>query len=69
MNHRLIPYYLLCTVVYVLSFLVELAVMRFFVSLFTTNALVCVTAALPMLLFVNPLVTWFIVEALSKKKK
>ena len=69
MKHRLVPYYLLCTGIYVAAFLVEAFVMHFIVQLFTTNTLVSVTAALPMLLFVNPLVTWALAESLIKKKK
>ncbi|MBP3398780.1 MAG: hypothetical protein J6K75_03380 [Erysipelotrichaceae bacterium] len=69
MKHRLIPYYLLCTGIYVGLFLVELVLMQFVLQMFTSNTLISVTAALPMLLFVNPVVTWLIVEYLTKKKK
>jgi hypothetical protein len=46
---------------------VELVLMSFIVQMFTTNTLVSVTAALPMLLFVNPVITWVLVETLIKK--
>ena len=67
MKHRLTPYYLFCMGVYIALFLVELVLMSFILRMFTTNTLVSVTAALPMLLFVNPVVTWVIVETVLKK--
>ena len=67
MKHRLVPYFLTCMGIYIAVFLVELLLMRFLVQMFTTNTLVSVTAALPMLLFVNPVVTWVIVETVMKK--
>lgn len=67
MKHRLAPYYLFCMGVYITLFLVELVLMSFILRMFTTNTLVSVTAALPMLLFVNPVVTWVIVETVMKK--
>ena len=67
MKHRLAPYYLFCMGVYIALFLVELVLMSFILRMFTTNTLVSVTAALPMLLFVNPVVTWVIVESVLKK--
>lgn len=67
MKHRLAPYYLFCMGVYIALFLVELVLMSFILRMFTTNTLVSVTAALPMLLFVNPVVTWVIVETVMKK--
>ena len=67
MKHRLIPYFLFCMGIYIAVFLVELVLMGFVVQMFTTNTLVSVTAALPMLLFVNPVITWVIVETLIKK--
>lgn len=68
MKHRLMPYYLFCMGVYVALFLVEMIVMTFVVRMFTTNTLVSVTAALPMLLFINPVATWMIAETAMKKK-
>ena len=67
MKHRLAPYFLVCMGIYIAVFLVELVLMSFLVQMFTTNTLVSVTAALPMLLFVNPVITWVIVETLIKK--
>ncbi|MBE6108311.1 MAG: hypothetical protein E7192_06700 [Erysipelotrichaceae bacterium] len=67
MKHRLLPYYFLCVGVYVGLFLFELAIVHFFVQIFTTNTLVSVTVALPVLLFINPLCTWAAVELLIKK--
>ncbi len=67
MKHRLLPYYLLCVGVYIGLFLLEFAVVHFLVQMFTTNTLVSVTVALPVLLFVNPLCTWLAVELLLKK--
>ena len=67
MKHRLAPYFLFCMGIYIAVFLVELVLMSFIVQMFTTNTLVSVTAALPMLLFVNPVITWVIVETLIKK--
>ena len=67
MKHRLAPYFLFCMGIYIAVFLVELVLMSFLVQMFTTNTLVSVTAALPMLLFVNPVITWVIVETLIKK--
>ena len=67
MKHRLAPYYLFCMGVYIALFLVELVLISFILRMFTTNTLVSVTAALPMLLFVNPVVTWVIVETVMKK--
>ena len=67
MKHRLAPYFLVCMGIYIAVFLVELVLMSFIVQMFTTNTLVSVTAALPMLLFVNPVITWVIVETLIKK--
>ncbi len=67
MKHRLAPYFLACMGIYIAVFLVELVLMNFIVQMFTTNTLVSVTAALPMLLFVNPVITWVIVETLIKK--
>ena len=67
MKHRLAPYYLFCMGVYIALFLVELVLMSFILRMFTTNTLVSVTAALPMLLFINPVVTWVIVETVMKK--
>ena len=67
MKHRLAPYFLFCLGIYIAVFLVELVLMNFIVQMFTTNTLVSVTAALPMLLFVNPVITWVIVETLIRK--
>ena len=67
MKHRLAPYFLFCMGIYIAVFLVELVLMNFIVQMFTTNTLVSVTAALPMLLFVNPVITWVIVETLIRK--
>lgn len=67
MKHRLIPYFLTCMGIYIAVFLMELVLMSFLVQMFTTNTLVSVTAALPMLLFVNPVITWVLVETLMKK--
>ena len=67
MKHRLAPYFLACMGIDIAVFLVELVLMSFIVQMFTTNTLVSVTAALPMLLFVNPVITWVIVETLIKK--
>ena len=67
MKNRLVPYFLFCMGIYIAVFLVELVLMGFVVQMFTTNTLVSVTAALPMLLFVNPVITWVIVETLIKK--
>ena len=67
MKHRLAPYFLFCMGIYIAVFLVELVLMSFVVQMFTTNTLVSVTAALPMLLFVNPVITWVLVETLIKK--
>ena len=67
MKHRLAPYFLTCMGIYIAVFLIELVLMSFVVQMFTTNTLVSVTAALPMLLFVNPVITWVLVETLIKK--
>ena len=67
MKHRLAPYFLTCMGIYIAVFLVELVLMSFLVQMFTTNTLVSVTAALPMLRFVNPVITWVLVETLMKK--
>ena len=67
MKHRLAPYFLFCMGIYIAVFLVELVLMNFVVQMFTTNTLVSVTVALPMLLFINPVVTWVIVESVLKK--
>lgn len=69
MKHRLVPYYFFCTAIYIVLFLIELLIMNFVLQLFTTNTLISVTAALPMLLFVNPVLTWVSAETLMKKKK
>ncbi len=67
MKNRLLPYYFLCVGIYVVLSLIEFVMMNFLIQIFTTNAIVSVTAALPMLLFVNPVLTWFTAETLMKK--
>ncbi len=69
MKNRLLPYYFLCVGIYVAVSLLEFVMMNFLIQIFTANTIVSVTVALPMLLFVNPVVTWFIAEMLMKNKK
>lgn len=68
MKSRLFPYFIICVGVYLAVFLIEFAIVHFVIQMFTSNTVVSVTAALPMLLFVNPVVCWFVVNRMIKKK-